>query len=237
MNTGFAASGTSADHSAFGLFGVHRSRPAGVTARTDPTDWCVNVVFDLGGVVVRWEPDAIIARSFTDPATREAVRAGIVAHPDWLALDRGAITPEQLIVRGAQRTGLGEAQVAAFVRSVPPQLSAIPETVELLHRVHRRGHPLYCLSNMPEYSMRHLEQANDFWHLFTGKVVSSRVGYCKPEREIYEHPVKVHALVPAETVFIDDVERNVAAAREFGLHGIRFTSAQQCEADLASLGV
>ena len=54
----------------------------------------------------------------------------------------------------------------------------------------------------------------------------------KPEPAIYKHLVETTGIVPAESVFIDDLQRNVIAARESGLHAIQFTSPEACRAEL-----
>jgi len=196
----------------------------------------MNVVFDLGGVVIAWRPADIVARAFADPDTRDLVHAQIIGHPDWLELDRGTLTVDAAVARGAARTGMGEAEVRAFIEGVPASLVADANAVALLRRVHAAGHRLFCLSNMPTFSMEHLEREYDFWDLFSGKVISSRVGHCKPEAAIYEHLLTTYHLDPAQTIFIDDVEANVAAAAAFGIQTIRFDDVVQCEADLRRLG-
>jgi len=196
----------------------------------------MNVVFDLGGVVVAWRPVEIVARAFADPDTRDLVHAQIIGHPDWLELDRGTLTVDAAVARGAARTGMGEAEVRAFIEGVPASLVADANAVALLRRVHAAGHRLFCLSNMPTFSMEHLEREYDFWDLFSGKVISSRVGHCKPEAAIYQHLLATYQLDPAQTIFIDDVEANVAAAAAFGIQTIRFDDVVQCEAELRRLG-
>jgi putative hydrolase of the HAD superfamily len=196
----------------------------------------MNVVFDLGGVVVAWKPDDILARAFDDPHHRALARREIIGHPDWLALDRGTISHDEVIARGARRTGLPEPMVKSLVESVPPSLVADPHVVDLLHRVSAAGNRLYCLSNMPVISMEYLERAYSFWHLFTGVVVSSRVGFCKPEREIYTHLLETHLLDVSDTVFIDDVVANLDAAAELGIRTIQFLDVAQCEIELKRIG-
>jgi len=196
----------------------------------------MNVVFDLGGVVVAWRPEEIVARAFNDPATRALVQREIIGHPDWLELDRGSLTVDEAIGRAASRTGMTKADVREFIEGVPAALVADLEVVALLRRLHAAGHRLFCLSNMPAISMEHLEQSYDFWGLFSGAVISSRVGHCKPEPAIYEYLLTTHRLHPAETVFIDDVEANVIAAAAFGIRTIRFVSLTHCEAELHRLG-
>lgn len=203
---------------------------------TQPANRRMNVVFDLGGVVVAWKPDEIVAAVIDDPDTRALARREVIAHPDWLELDRGTLTVDEAIIRATARSGLPESLVRTLVDSVPAALVAYPETVALLHRVKAAGNRLYCLSNMPHDSMAHLERTYDFWHLFSGAVISARIGHCKPEPAIYEHLLTTYALTPAETVFIDDIAANVEAAERQGIVGIQFASVEATEAELRRLG-
>jgi putative hydrolase of the HAD superfamily len=118
---------------------------------------------------------------------------------------------------------------------VPPSLVTFPDTEDLLRRLKARGYPLYCLSNMHFASIDYLEATHDFFQLFDGRVISCRLNLCKPEAGIYEHLLRTYGLEPARTVFVDDVEVNVAAARQAGMHAIRFESAAQCERELRTL--
>jgi len=195
----------------------------------------LNVVFDLGGVLVRWDPEAIISGVFPDERRRALARKEIFSHPDWLELDRGTLPREEAIARGAMRAGLPQADIEKLLRAVPPSLVPLPDTVALLRRLHAAGHSLYCLSNMHFASIEHLEAAHDFFGLFHGKVISCRLKLCKPEPGIYRHLLREFRLDPGETVFIDDVEVNVAAAARLGIHAIRFETAAQCERALAVL--
>jgi putative hydrolase of the HAD superfamily len=196
----------------------------------------LNIVFDLGGVVVRWEPEVIIAQVFADPVVQARVRTQIIGHADWLALDRGTLPRQDAIVRAAQRTGLPEAAVAAFLRQVPPALVAIPETVDLLYRLKGQGHTLFCLSNMHVASIDHLEQSYTFWEVFAGTVISCRLHLCKPEPAIYAYLLETYGLDGADTVFIDDTDVNLAAAAPFGIRTVKFESPTQCESQLRALG-
>jgi putative hydrolase of the HAD superfamily len=197
----------------------------------------VNLIFDLGGVVVRWDPAAIIAGVFDDEKTRAKVREGVFAHPDWLELDRGTLDREDAIRRAAARSGMPDAEIRRLLLAVPPSLTPIPETVDLLYRLKARGYPLYCLSNMHFASIEHLEREQRFFEVFKGKVISCRLKLCKPEPEIYEYALRENGLRAQDTVFIDDVDVNVAAAAKAGIRTIQFTSAAQCERELRALGV
>lgn len=197
----------------------------------------MNLVFDLGGVVVRWDPDAIIDSVFDHEKIKRKVKKGVFEDADWLELDRGTLGREDAIARAAKRTGVAEGEIKRLLHAVPPSLTVFPETVDLLRRLERKGYPLYCLSNMHFASIEYLEHTHDFWDLFKGRVISCRLQLCKPEAGIYEHLLRTYALDPAETVFIDDVQKNLNAAAKLGIKTLKFENAGQCERDLHRMGI
>jgi putative hydrolase of the HAD superfamily len=197
----------------------------------------LNLVFDLGGVVVRWDPDAIIAGVFHDEETKGKVKKGVFEDADWLELDRGTLGREDAIARAAKRTGVAEGEIKRLLHAVPPSLTVFPETVDLLRRLKRKGYPLYCLSNMHFASIEYLEHKHDFWDLFQGRVISCRLQLCKPEAGIYEHLLRTYGLEAKETIFIDDVQKNLDAAAKLGIKTLKFENAAQCERDLQRLGI
>jgi putative hydrolase of the HAD superfamily len=197
----------------------------------------MNVIFDLGGVVVRWDPDAIIAGVFSQEDARKRVGQAVFAHPDWIELDRGTLGRDDAIRRAAQRSGIPESEIRKLLLSVPASLVPFPDTVDLLYRLKARSVPLYCLSNMHFASIEHLEREHKFFEVFSGKVISCRLNLCKPESAIYQHALKTYGLKPDDTVFIDDVEVNITAAAKLGIRTIQFRNAAQCERELRALGV
>ena len=86
----------------------------------------MNLVFDLGGVVVRWDPDAIIDGVFRDDAVKKKVRDGVFDHADWLELDRGTLGRDDAIARAAQRTGIAAGEIQRLLLAVPPSLVVFP---------------------------------------------------------------------------------------------------------------
>lgn len=197
----------------------------------------MNLVFDLGGVVVRWDPDAIIAGVFKDEPVKAKVRDAVFGHPDWVELDRGTLGQEEAITRAAQRTGVATSEIKRLLHAVPPSLVAFPETVALLYRLKRKGHPLYCLSNMQFASIEYLEKTQTFWDVFDGAAISCRLRLCKPEAGIYAHLLRTYGLTAQDTLFIDDVQKNLDAAAKLGIKTLRFENAAQCERGLHALGL
>jgi putative hydrolase of the HAD superfamily len=196
----------------------------------------VNIVFDFGRVVFHWKPEEIIAREFSDPNIQDRVAKEVFNHPDWGETDRGTLSFEEMIKRGARRAMVPEAKLAHIIYQVPAALVPIPETIEIIRQLKAAGHHLYALSNMGEVSMKHLEESYDFLELFEDKVISARVKMIKPEPAIFRHMLDQFQLDPQQTVFIDDLCANIEAAAQFGIHTIHFTSPAQCRKALVKLG-
>ena len=102
----------------------------------------LNIIFDLGGVLFTWEPEAIIAKVFADPGSAGqsaygSLRACRLARPRPRTLDR-----QEAIVRAAERMGLSVRDLTDLMQQVPPALVAIPGTVDLLYRLKAQGHKL-----------------------------------------------------------------------------------------------
>ena len=201
-----------------------------------------HVVFDFGGVVFQWRPKELLKRTLPHRAVDEAAAQQLVSdffqnyEGDWGRFDRGTIEVPELAPLIAERLGFELGEVQAVIDAVPGELEAQKETVDLLHRLHENGHRLYFLSNMPEPYAVHLESTHEFFSRFTDGVFSSRVKLIKPEPEIFDLATKRFGIEPSQTVFIDDVAKNVEIARAHGWHAIQFITAQQVEADLEAIG-
>jgi putative hydrolase of the HAD superfamily len=196
----------------------------------------MNIVFDLGGVVFKWQPDNIIASVFEDRNIQQTVRQEIFQHADWLDLDRGTLDYELAITRGAARSGLSEKTIRRLLEQVPLHLTPIDGSFVLIEELAGLRKPVFVLSNMHFASIDHLEQEHDIWDQFAGTVISCRIKKMKPEPDIYHHLLESFDLIPEETVFIDDTEINLTAASNLGIKTIKFQDPAQCRQSLVELG-
>lgn len=199
----------------------------------------MNIVFDFGGVLFNWQPQVFMARLLPARAATHDAAQALVADffegfgGDWGEFDRGAIAPALLAERIARRTGLSLGEVRRVMNAVPTELTPIAGTVALLRRLHAQRHALYFLSNMPAPYADHLDATHDFLGLFRAGVYSSRVGLIKPDPAIFAHALQAFGVAAQDTLFIDDVAHNVAAARAAGWHALHFLDPQQCASELA----
>lgn len=192
----------------------------------------MNIVFDLGGVVFDWQPEAIISHFFDDEGERSLVRKEIFQHRDWIELDRGTLPLPEAADRGAARTGLLRENIEPMLEAVPQFLVPIDATFDLIRGLGDSEHRLFVLSNMHLASASHLEKEYDIWRVFEGIVFSCRIQMVKPERQIYEYLLNHHELEPTDTVFIDDVPENLTAAEALGIRTLQFLDPLQCEREL-----
>ena len=202
----------------------------------------MNVVFDFGAVLFTWQPADIVADVFpARAATRadaEQLAHAVFSHPDWHNFDRGLLEMDTVISRTASRLELDATKVQALVQGIGERLQPMQDTVAVLQRLHSRRQQnegitgLYYLSNMPVPYARELEQKHSFLGHFDGGIFSGDVLCSKPDPDIYHLLQSRYGLVPASTVFIDDLQSNVDAARALGWAGIQFTSAAQLAHEL-----
>lgn len=191
-----------------------------------------NVVFDAGGVLLEWDPPRIIAQLYPDPGAQAQIREFIFEHPDWHEYDRGTLNAEYAPIHFAKLSGRSPQEVRELLRATAESLRPIDGTIRLLEQLAAAGVNLFLLSNMPVSTFEIVSRRHSFFAHFKQLVISGAILMLKPEPAIYRHLVETTGIVPGESVFIDDLTRNVIAARESGLHAIQFTSPEACRTEL-----
>ena len=206
---------------------VGRAGAAGITA----------VVFDLGGVLLDWDPRYILRAHAADDEVDELLRKVDIAGAQR-ALDAGAPLDE---VHTHWRATYPDHAVALddyFGRWHDTLPGQFDEVVKILDEVRRRGDVrLYVLSNFSGDLFRTARPRFRFREWFDGLLISGAEGVIKPDPEVFELLIDRFDLERASTIFIDDRHENVAAARAAGLLGIRHISADDLRARLRALGV
>lgn len=197
------------------------------------------VVFDVGGVIVQWQPLQLMREHLPAVSPEEAhaqVFQAWAPGADWLEFDRGTVEPDELAERIARRTGYPRASIEALIGAIGAHLEPIPDSVALIERVRAAGHALGLLSNMPRPYADHLEATHECFGSFDHRAWSGRLGLVKPDRAFFDHLLTKLEVLPAQAVFIDDHIGHVEAARRYGWSAVHFRSAAQVEQDLRALG-
>jgi 2-haloacid dehalogenase len=195
------------------------------------------VVFDIGGVLLDWNP-AYLYRELIEDPERRAHFLGSICTPDWhLAHDLGEDTEQSCRDLARRHPDYADLIMAWSARSEDMLGGVFEETASLLAELRAAGIRCFALSNMEaeKFALRRVRY--EFFGLFEGCVISGLEGVVKPDRKIFEILLDRYGLDPAATVFIDDRPVNTAAARELGLVAIEFTTSAQLAADLRGLGL
>ena len=197
------------------------------------------VVFDLGGVVVLWDPVPAVAAVVGEERAERFVRGGDFDFDAWNhAQDAGRSFDEGEAAAAVSHPHLADeigAYRANFARSLR---GLVPGTGEILRGLHDRGVRLVALTNWSAETIHHLHEAHpDVVALFDDVVVSGVEGVAKPDPRIFE--VLADRLgQPLDGLFyVDDGGRNVEAARRAGMDAVRFTDAAALRAELAARGL
>ena len=191
-----------------------------------------NAVFDVGGVLLEWNPPAVIARLHPDPDTQAVIREQMFEHADWHEFDRGGLSESDAVEHFARATGLSAEQTRRLIHATRESLAPIAGTVQLVEDLASAGVHLYLLSNMPASTFDYLSPRHGFFSRFKHLVISGQILLIKPDPAIFHHLVAQTGITPRESVFIDDLPRNIAGARDCGFHGIEFRDPDSCRREL-----
>ena len=204
----------------------------------------MNIVFDFGVVLFTWQPDRFLPDFFpiraSSPELARALATDVFSHADWHAFDQGTLTTGEVVQRTSKRLDLDVQVLTGLVAAIPDLLTPVAGTVDILERLVLRRRlkgdvSLYFLSNMPVPIARVLEQRHPFLSGFEGGIFSGDVKLVKPQPEIFDLMQQRFALQPGKTLFIDDLQRNVEAARTCGWNAVQFVSPDQLHQHLARL--
>jgi 2-haloacid dehalogenase len=199
------------------------------------------VVFDMGGVLIDWNPRHVYRELIPDPQEMEQFLATVTTMAWHVEQDLGG-DPEEATRRLKARHPGKEVLIEAFYGRFDEMLAHnFPDMAALVERLHSAGIPLYLLSNAPAFLDAWLRGPGRDRHPFFGHfrdyVVSGLVKCWKPDAEIYDLVCRTGRFLPQEAVFIDDNLANVEGARAFGMQAIHHRSTAETVAALQALGL
>ncbi|MDO4683460.1 MAG: HAD family phosphatase [Lautropia sp.] len=195
------------------------------------------IVFDLGGVLVDWNPRYLYRQIFTSPDEMEYFLTQICSMAWNEQQDRGRSWDEGVRKLQAQYPQYWHEIAAYQLRWAEMLRGELPDTVELLSQLRQTPLRLLALTNWSRETFPIALERFDFLSWFEGILVSGQEHMAKPDPAIFELMASRYQLAPAQTVFIDDSKKNVKAAREAGYRAIHFTGADALRHELAHLGI
>lgn len=195
------------------------------------------IIFDLGNVLVDWNPAYLFDKLFTDKKA-EAFFLGQVCNMDWHSRQDAGRSVEEATEARVAAFPEWEAPIRAYYGRWSEMFRGpIEGSVQLLRLLREKGYRTYALTNWNADLYRQSAENYPFLKWFDGKVISGEVGLIKPDPRIFEYLLNKYQLSAGQTLFIDDNTRNVEAAKALGLHGILFQSPEQLRQELMHLGL
>lgn len=202
------------------------------------TERLTTVVFDIGNVLVAWDPRNLYRRYFEGREDQMEWFLEHVCTPAWnIEQDKGRSFTEAVELLVKEHPPEWHSMIRAFDEQWHETISGpIHGTVDILKTLKRNSVPVFAITNWNQDKFREALQRFDFLNSFDGTVVSGDERMLKPDREIFELFFKRYAVRPEAAVFIDDSQRNVEGARASGMHALHFTSPETLARDLRGLG-
>jgi 2-haloacid dehalogenase len=195
------------------------------------------VAFDLGAVLIDWDPRYLYRSLLPDDAAVDAFLSE-VGFAEWNeALDAGGDWDEA-VERLAGRHPARRELIEAFRDRWEETLGRpIEPVVEVVRELVDHGVRTFALSNWSDRTYAIARPRFPFLGWFEGVIVSGEVGVTKPDPRIYRTLLERYGLDPARTVFIDDRRENVAAAERVGIQGLLYVDPPTLRRDLRALGL
>ncbi len=196
------------------------------------------IIFDLGGVLIDWNPQYLYRKIITDESEMRHFLENICT-PDWNEEQDGGRSVQDatdyLLAKHPEHTD----NIRAFYGRWPEMLGgAITGTVEIFKELKAKGaYKIYALTNWSAETFPVALEQFDFLGWFDGIVVSGTEKDRKPFASFYQTLLNRYQVNPAEAVFIDDNVRNVHAAEALGIAAIPFTTPEALREELIARGI
>ncbi|MCA0434530.1 MAG: HAD family phosphatase [Proteobacteria bacterium] len=197
----------------------------------------MNIVFDLGMVLIEWDPRHVYRKVFSDDARMEWFLSE-VCHGNWnLEQDRGRTWTEAEAEAIARHPAMAREIRLYRERWHDMVPGAIAGTVAILEELDARGAPLYAVTNWASDTFAETRRRFSFLDRFRDIVVSGDEKIIKPDAAIFELLCRRNGLEPGDCIFIDDSLKNVKGAEALGWQGHHFSEPTRLRADLTARGL
>lgn len=193
-------------------------------------------VFDIGNVLIRWDPLHLYEKLIADAAERTQFLDRHCSHPWNFLQDLGrpwAEAEAEAIALAPEKAELIRAYRARWQEMVP---GAIEENVALLHDLKAAGVATYAITNFAEDTLAEAGERFSFLTGFIDRIVSATERLAKPDPAIFRCLLERHGLEASACAFIDDSAANIATARALGFHAVQYSPAIDARAAFRGLG-
>ncbi|MBU3072814.1 HAD family hydrolase [Clostridium estertheticum] len=196
-----------------------------------------NIVFDLGNVLLDFNPIIYLKTLISDKAKIQEVYAEIFTSKEWVMLDRGIITQEEAVNEICHRSIENSELIKMVMHNWYQLLTPIEDTVEVLKELKHNGYKLYFLSNFHLLAYEDVNKRYKFFEYFDGGILSYKEQLIKPDKEIYNKLIKRYKIKAEESIFIDDTIENIEGARKLSFEAILFINSKDLRKKLSEYKV
>ena len=194
------------------------------------------VAFDVGGVLIHWDPRLLYRKLLPNEEAVEHFLA-TVCPSEWNErLDAGLPLVEGIAER-VERFPQHEPLIRAYAERFGEMMLPMHGSIALLQELAERGVRLFALSNWATETFERTHRRFPFLAIFDGLVISGRIGLAKPDPRIFQHLLETHDLRADETLFVDDRPKNVEAARTLGIEAELFEGPARLRETLVRRGL
>jgi 2-haloacid dehalogenase len=198
----------------------------------------VGLVWDLGNVLIDWDPAAAVAAGVGDDEARRFLEAADFDFHAWNHGPDSGGSWEDAEAEIARTHPHWLEHALAYRANFETSLAGeVPGSVDLVRDLHAAGVPMWGLTNWSRELWPHALRRFAFLDLLDGVIVSGAVGVAKPDPRIYEIAVERSGLSASDLVFVDDKQANVDGAVAAGLDGVVFTDADAVRLELRARGL
>lgn len=197
------------------------------------------IIFDLGGVLIDWNPNYVFDKIFGDDEERRKFFFEKICTMDWNENQDAGYPLQKATDEKVAEFPEWEMEIRAYYGRWEEMLGdAVQGTVDVLQKLRDdKKYRLIALTNWSAETFPVALGRFEFLHWFEGIVVSGEEKMRKPQPEFYQVLFDRYNVDPNKAIFIDDNLRNVKAGRELGLTGIHFHSSEQMAEELKKLEV
>lgn len=197
-----------------------------------------NIIFDIGRVLVKWEPQKTMRELGMTESEIEAVSDALFTSGLWNETDRSVLPDEEVFRQFVERAPEQEKNIRLFWENLDKAIVQFDYVIPWMRALKKAGYRIYILSNYGKWTYDSTkDNALSFLSEVDGGIFSYEIKIIKPDIKIYQALLEKYNLNPEECVFMDDLEANIAGAKAAGINGIVFTSKEDAEKQLKEYGV
>lgn len=195
------------------------------------------IIFDIGNVLAGFAWREYFQSFGYSKEVFQRISKATVESKIWAEYDRGALTDEEILDKFVENDPGIEKELRQSLTNIKGLLKKYDYAVPWVKELKEKGYQVLVLSNFASKAYTDCQVVLEFLKYVDGGILSFRDKVIKPEPEIYQLIIDRYGLVPEECVFLDDTEKNLRAAEEFGMHTIHFTERERALEKLKKLGV